>query len=82
MFDFKGEMAGQTGYNGTKDVKIMVPLKSLSNFCRNLKMSLINFEINLIFTWSRNRVVVSTAILNQGAVFTITDTKVYVPVVT
>ena len=60
----------------------MVPLNSLSNFCRNLKMSLINFEINLIFTWSRNCVVVSTAILNQGAVFTITDTKVYVPVVT
>ena len=36
-------------YNdGTKNVNIMLPLKYLSDFCRNLEMSLINWEINLI----------------------------------
>ena len=31
-----------------KDVKIMVPLKYLSNFWWTLEMPLINYEINLI----------------------------------
>ena len=36
-------------YNdGTKNVNIMLPLKYLSDFWRNLEMSLINWEINLI----------------------------------
>ena len=60
----------------------MVPLKYLSNFCRALEMLLINCEINLILTWSENCVVVSTVAANQGAAFTITDTKLYVLVVT
>ena len=34
--------------NGTKDIKIMVPLKYLSNFWRTLEMSLINCKINHI----------------------------------
>ena len=38
----------------TKNVKIAVPLKYLSNFCRTLEMSLTNCEINLILTWSAN----------------------------
>ena len=33
-------------------------------------------------TWSANCVVVSTNVANQGATFTITETKLYVPVVT
>ena len=45
-------------------------------------MQLINCEINLILTWSANFVIVSTVIPNQGATFAITDTKLYVPVVT
>ena len=43
-------------------------------------MPLINCEINLILTWSA--VIVSTAVVNQGATFGITDTKLYVPVLT
>ena len=31
-------MTGQTGNNGIKNVEIMVPLKSLSNFWRTLKL--------------------------------------------
>ena len=60
----------------------MVPLKYLSNFWRTLEMLLINCEINLILTWSSTCVLVSTNIAAQNATFTITDTKLYVPVVT
>ena len=45
-------------------------------------MHLINCEINLILTWSKNCVIVSTNVTNQNATFEITDTKLYVPVVT
>ena len=60
----------------------MVPLKYLSNFWRNLEMPLINCEINPILTWSSICVLVATNIPNQNATLAITDTKLYVPVVT
>ena len=60
----------------------MVPLKYLSNFWRTLEMPLINCEVNLMLTWSANCVIVSTDVANQVATFAITDTKLYVPVVT
>ena len=81
-FNFKVKMTGQTGDDGTKNVEIIVPLKYLSNFWRTLEIPLINCEINLILTWSTNRVIVSTNVANQNATFEITDTKLYVPVVT
>ena len=81
-FNFKVKMTGQTGDDGTKNVEIMVPLKYLSNFWRTLETPLINCEINLILKWSTNFVIVSTNVANQNATFEITDTKLYVPVVT
>ena len=45
-------------------------------------MPLINCEVNLILTWSSACVLISTNIPNQAAIFEITDTKLYVPVVT
>ena len=75
-------MTGRTGDDGTKDVEIMVPLKCLSNFWRTLEMPLISLEINLILTWSANCVIVPTNIANQNATFAITNTGLYVPVVT
>ena len=45
-------------------------------------MPLINCEINLILTWTTNCVIVSSNVANQNATFEITDTKLYVPVVT
>ena len=81
-FKFKVKITGQTGNDGTKDVEIMVPLKYLSNFWRTLEMPLTNCEINLILTWSLTCVLVSTVNQNQAATFAITDTKLYVPVVT
>ena len=60
----------------------MVPLKYLSVSWRTLEMSLINCEVNLILKWSKNCVIVSTDVANQNAKFEISDTKLYVPVVT
>ena len=60
----------------------MVPLKYLSNFGRTLEMPLINYEIELILTWPANCVIIYTDIDNQVPTFTITETDLYVPVVT
>ena len=81
-FKFKAKITGLTGNDGTKNVEIMVPLKYLSNFWRTLEMPLINCEVNLILTWSSTCVLIATGNQNQAARFAITDTKLYVPVVT
>ena len=60
----------------------MVPLKYLSNFWRTLEVPLINCEIELILTWSRNSVIISINYANQIPTFRITVTNLYVPVVT
>ena len=57
----------------------MVPLKYLSNFWRTLEMPLINSEVNLILTWSSTSVITNST---GAGTFEITDTKLYVPVVT
>ena len=62
-----------------RSVKVVAPLKYLSNFFRSLEMPLINCKIKLNLTWKKE-CVLST---NDGnAVFIINDTKLYVPVVT
>ena len=81
-FNFKVKLTGQTDDDGTKDLEIMVPLKYLSNFWRTLEMPSISCEFNLILTRSSSCVLISTNVQNQNATFTITDTKLYVPVVT
>ena len=48
----------------------------------NFRNALINCEINLILTWSSTCVLIATNTPNQNATFEITDTKLYVPVVT
>ena len=64
---------------GRLNVKIVVPLKYLSNFFRSLEMPLINCKIKLNLTW-KTECVLSTAA--DDAVFIINDTKLYVPVIT
>ena len=78
--------------SGKKEVEIAVPLKYLSNFWRTLNMPLFNLEVSLSLTWSENCVITSMekrVIINTrrdvsptGATFKITDTKLYIPVVT
>ena len=60
----------------------MVPLKYLSNFWGTLEMSLTNCEINIYLNQCKNYVIVATDVNNQGKIFSITDTKLYVPLVT
>ena len=79
------------------DVKTVVPLKHLSNFWRSLNIPLINCEIELILTWFKNCVLINKSTRDadynanpivyeidnpENAIFQITDTKLYVPVVT
>ena len=99
-FDYKANFIEDsvTQNNLTKNaVKIVVPLKYLSNFWRSLNILLINCQIKLILTWFKNCVLISKATKEanygadpvvhkidnpENATFQITDTKLYVPVVT
>ena len=83
-----------------EDIKIVVPLKNLSNFMCNLDFLLINSEIELILKWTEDCVLTEKATRAQlppgGAgvdavpainrpkdlKFSVTDCKLYVPVVT
>ena len=61
------------------NVKIVVPLKYLSNFFRSLEMPLTNCKIKLNLTWKKECVLSAD---DGNAVFIINDTKMHVPVVT
>ena len=79
-FKFNVRVTGKiSADNNAKDVKIAVPLKYLSNFWRTLEVTLINFEISLILTWSQDCVISSAT---GETKFVITDTKLYAPAVT
>ena len=96
--DYKTIITGKLeGIYKTKEVEIAVPLKHLRNFWRTLDMPLVNCAINLVLIWSENWVVTSKATRDANldanpavgavnnpanATFKITDTKLYVPVVT
>ena len=73
---FKYKSSFITNRNG---VKIAVPLKYLSNFWRSLEMPLINCKVELSLTWNPNCVLSN---LVGASTFTITDAKLYVPIVT
>ena len=96
-FNYKTSITGKLEGCDTEKEAEIVPLKHLSNFWRTLDMPLINCEINLILTWSKNCVLTSNATIDANpdadpaaaainnptnATFKITDTKLYVPVVT
>ena len=73
-----------------------MPLKYLINFWRRLNIPLINCEVELILTWFKNCVLIIKSARDadynnpivrkidvpENAIFQITDTKFYVPVVT
>ena len=98
-FDSKTSITGKLENNNVEkdDVKIVVPLKYLSNFWRTLNMPLVNCKISLNLTWSENCVLTSKATRNAdsdadppvaainyptNATFKITYCELYVPVVT
>ena len=77
-FKSKIEIIGNTpADNNKKDIEIIVPLKCLNNFWRTLEIPLTNVDI--ILTWSSTCVITNSTGAER---FAITDTKLYVPVVT
>ena len=81
--------AGEAGYYANKVVKneteVVIPWKHLSNFWKGINVQLINCEIELILTWSKNCVLVDTTVANNpptGLEFQIADTKLSIPLVT
>ena len=81
-FKYKISLLGDPALddNITKfSVKVVVPLKYLSNFCRSVEMPLIISKITLNLTWKKECVLSTGA---GEAVFIINDTKLYVPGVT
>ena len=99
-FDYKASFMenGVIHNNLTKnDIKVVVPLKHLSNFWRHLDILLINCEVELILTWFKNCVLIHKSTREayyganprvyeidnpENATFKITDIKLFVPVVT
>ena len=73
---FKYKLSLITNRNGAK---IAVLLKYLSNFWRSSEVPLINCKVELSLSWDPNSVLSS---LVGASNFTITDAKLYVPVVT
>ena len=81
-FKYKIKLLGDRNVVGgivRLNLKVVVPLKYLSNFFRSLEMPFINCKIKLNLTWKKV-CVLSTDIGN--ALFIINDTKLYVPVAT
>ena len=82
LFKFKQKLTDKIEHDGTKNLEIMAPLKYLSNFWRTLKIPLISCKTKLILTWSASCFEASLTDANQATTFAITDTRLYVPVVT
>ena len=72
------EVAGDAAGVRRLNVKVVVPLKYLSNFFRSLEMSLVNRKIKLNLTWKKECVLSTGA---GEAISIINDTKLYVPAV-
>ena len=85
-FKYKANIIGNTGNNGRKnEVKIAVPLKYLSNFWRSLEMPLITYKVEVSLKWIEDCILTVNPDVNNNvnrATFTITDAKLYVPIVT
>ena len=95
-FEYKTKLLGNTApqpdpnaANGIlKNARIAVPLKYFSNFWRSLEMLLINCKAELKLRWTKHCIlsVAGTDNANgnddKNIIFTIKDTKLYVPVIT
>ena len=80
---------------GENENEVVIPLKQLSNFGKTLNILLLNCEVELNLTWSKDCVLADKTVkaagnnndppaivAPTGLEFQITDTKLYVPVVT
>ena len=80
---YKSTLISGTDDNNVNNVKLVVPLKYVINFFRSLEMPLVNCKIDLELTWHKYCIISSVdAAAGQVVSFMITNTKLYVPVVT
>ena len=80
---YKSNLIKETDNINVNNVKLVVPLKYGSNFFRSLEMPLVHCKIDLELTWHKYRMISGEdAAANHVVSFMITDTKLYVPVVT
>ena len=81
--------------NGMQEIELAIPLKYLGNFWRALNIPLISYEVFLELKWNKNCVITSLERRQvdagppvvrdnapTGATLSITDCKLYIPVVT
>ena len=66
-FKYKVTIVGKTPQNNdlSTNAKVVIPLKQLSNFWRSLDIPMINCEVELILTWSKNCVLADITV-NAG----------------
>ena len=62
-----------------ENIKIVVPLKYISNFFRNLELPLINTKLYMKLNWTKYSVLCNQ---NQNSIFQITKSELYIPIVT
>ena len=80
---YQSKLIKGTDNNNVNNVKLVVPLKYVSSFFRSLEMPLVNCKIDLELTWHKDCMISSVnAAAGQIVLFMITNTKLYVPVVT
>ena len=80
---YKSIVIGNTVADGAnrqkENVKIVVPLKYLSNFWRSLEMPLIDYKDKFSLKWYKDYILPTSG---TAATFEITDAKRYIPIVT
>ena len=96
-FKYKASITGKMPQSNDSltNAEDVIPVKYLSNFWRSLNIPLINCEIELVLTWSKNCVLADMTVraagnnddppaivAPTGLEFQIKDTKLYIPVVT
>ena len=80
---YKLKLISGTDDNNLNNVKLVVPLKYVSNFFRSLEMPLVNCKIDLELTWHKDCMISSAnAAAGQVVSFMIANTKLYIPIVT
>ena len=62
-----------------KNIKIVVPLKYISNLFRNLELPLINTKLYMELNWTKYSVLCNQ---NLNSIFQITKCELYIPIVT
>ena len=88
-FRYKSSILEKTVADGIlKKINISVPLKYLTNFSRSLEMPMINCKIHLELNWAKNCLMYGNGVYNAAdknnndTTFKITNTKLYVLIVT